>query len=155
VEADYDTSTVALRIVQDDENGTRCLGVYLGHPATGEHKYRNRVLQVGVLTQGWRPCSVKKLLLRNPKKWKPDQIWQNLLRKAMAQRGLFCQWWGWFTITCFGLSAIIRNWKFTISSTATSLHWPVFTFDVFCIVGLLPWSIMLPIQIFYNWISLK
>jgi hypothetical protein len=23
------------------------------------------------------------------------QIWQNLLRKAMAQRGLFCQWW-WY-----------------------------------------------------------
>jgi hypothetical protein len=25
-----------------------------------------------------------------PKKRKPDAIWQNLLRKAMAQKGLFC-----------------------------------------------------------------
>jgi hypothetical protein len=24
---------------------------------------------------------------RNPRKWKPDGIWQNLLRKAMAQKG--------------------------------------------------------------------
>jgi hypothetical protein len=27
----------------------------------------------------------KKLLLRNPMKWKPDVIWQNLQRKIMAQ----------------------------------------------------------------------
>jgi hypothetical protein len=27
--------------------------------------------------------------LRNPKKWKPDAIWQNLLRKAMALKGYF------------------------------------------------------------------
>jgi hypothetical protein len=31
----------------------------------------------------------KKLLLRNPKKRKPDVIWQNLLRKTMAQKGCF------------------------------------------------------------------
>jgi hypothetical protein len=39
-----------------------------------------------------------KLLLRNPKKWKPDQIWQNFLRKAVAQKVLFCQWWWWWWI---------------------------------------------------------
>jgi hypothetical protein len=37
---------------------------------TGGHKYRDLVLQVGGWKQGWRPCSVEKLLLRNPKKWK-------------------------------------------------------------------------------------
>jgi hypothetical protein len=38
----------------------------------------------------------KKLLLLHPKKRKPDAIWQNLLRKAMAQKGLFCQRWRWW-----------------------------------------------------------
>jgi hypothetical protein len=27
-------------------------------------------------------------IIRNPKKWKSDVIWQNLLRKAIAQKGL-------------------------------------------------------------------
>jgi hypothetical protein len=26
------------------------------------------------------------------------QIWQTLLRKAMAQKGLFCQWWYCYTL---------------------------------------------------------
>jgi hypothetical protein len=43
---------------------------------TGGHTYRDLVLQVGGWTQGWRPCSVKNYCLRNPKKWKPDQIWK-------------------------------------------------------------------------------
>jgi hypothetical protein len=38
----------------------------------------------------------KKLLLRNPEKWKSDAIWQNLLRKSMAHKGLFCRWWWWW-----------------------------------------------------------
>jgi hypothetical protein len=46
-------------------------------------------LEVGRRADG--PCSVNKLLLRNPKKWIPDSIWQNLLRKAIAKKGLFCQ----------------------------------------------------------------
>jgi hypothetical protein len=29
-------------------------------------------------------------------KWKPDAIWQNLLRIAMAQEGLICQRQGWW-----------------------------------------------------------
>jgi hypothetical protein len=41
--------------------------------------------------QGWWPCFIKILLLRNPKKWKLDKIWQNILRKAKAQKVLFCQ----------------------------------------------------------------
>jgi hypothetical protein len=36
------------------------------------------VLHVGSWTQGRRPFSVKNLLLRNTKKYKPDQFWQNL-----------------------------------------------------------------------------
>jgi hypothetical protein len=71
VEAGLNTSTVTLRVIEGDENGTRCLG---GHPVSGGHKYRDLVIQVGGWTQGWRPCSVKKLLLRNPKKWKLDGL---------------------------------------------------------------------------------
>jgi hypothetical protein len=59
------------------------------------HKYRNLVLHVGGWTQGWRPCCVRNMIVANPKKWKPDAIWENFVTKAMAQRGLFCQWW-WF-----------------------------------------------------------
>jgi hypothetical protein len=33
----------------------------------------------------------KKSFSRNPKKLKPDAIWQNFLKKTMAQKGLFCQ----------------------------------------------------------------
>jgi hypothetical protein len=36
--------------------------------------------------QGWRPCSVKLLLLRDPKQWKPDEIRQNILRKILTQK---------------------------------------------------------------------
>jgi hypothetical protein len=70
------------------------------------HKYRALALQVGAWMKSWWPCFVKKILLWNPKKWKPDgpihdnvvknaQIWQNLQKKAVAQRRLFCQWWWW------------------------------------------------------------
>jgi hypothetical protein len=33
-------------------------------------------------TQGWRPCSVKKLLLRNPNRWKLDGIIQKNLAES-------------------------------------------------------------------------
>jgi hypothetical protein len=39
VEAGSNTSTLTLRVVGGDEKGTRCLGVYLGHPVPGEYKY--------------------------------------------------------------------------------------------------------------------
>jgi hypothetical protein len=31
----------------------------------------------------------KKIFLRNMKNWKPDQIWQNILRKATVRKGCF------------------------------------------------------------------
>jgi hypothetical protein len=52
MEANTNTSTVALRVAEGDEKRTRCLGVYLGYPVTGGHKYRDLVLQVGGWTQG-------------------------------------------------------------------------------------------------------
>lgn len=52
VEAGRNNSTIALRVVQGDENGTRCLGVYLGQPVIEEHKHRDVVRQVGGWTQG-------------------------------------------------------------------------------------------------------
>jgi hypothetical protein len=50
VEAGYNTSTEALRILGGDEKGTRCLGVYLDHPVTGGYKHRDLILQVWVGT---------------------------------------------------------------------------------------------------------
>jgi hypothetical protein len=55
------------------------------------HKCRDLALQVGGWTQGWRPWFVNRLLLRTPMEWKLDDIWRNLLRKAMAERVLFCR----------------------------------------------------------------
>jgi hypothetical protein len=60
----------------------------------GGHKYTDLVLWVGELNTGLTTflCK-KKLLLQNPKKQKPDglnkaqwnrQVWQNLVRKAVA-----------------------------------------------------------------------
>jgi hypothetical protein len=51
VEAGKNTSTVALGVEEGDETGTRSVGIYLGHPVTEGHKYRDLVLQVGSLTQ--------------------------------------------------------------------------------------------------------
>jgi hypothetical protein len=47
VEAGSKTSTVALLVVGDDEKGTQCRGVYLGHPVPGGYKYGDLALQVG------------------------------------------------------------------------------------------------------------
>jgi hypothetical protein len=47
VEAGYNTSTPALRVVRGDEKGTQCPGVYLGHPVSGGYKYGDLALQVG------------------------------------------------------------------------------------------------------------
>jgi hypothetical protein len=47
------------------------------YSVSGGHKYRDPVLQVGGWTQGCRPCSVRKFLLRDPKKWNPDGLIQD------------------------------------------------------------------------------
>jgi hypothetical protein len=47
VEAGYNTSTIALRVVRGDGKGTQCLGVYSGHPVPGGYKYGGLALQVG------------------------------------------------------------------------------------------------------------
>jgi hypothetical protein len=41
------TSTVALRVVKREGNGTQCPGVYLGHPVPGGYKYGDLALLVG------------------------------------------------------------------------------------------------------------
>jgi hypothetical protein len=40
------TSTLMLRIVGDDKNGSQCLGAYLGQPVPGRYKYGVLALQV-------------------------------------------------------------------------------------------------------------
>jgi hypothetical protein len=52
-EVGSNTSTAALRVVQGEGKGTRCLGVQLDHPVTGGYKYGILALQVGgVSTMG-------------------------------------------------------------------------------------------------------
>jgi hypothetical protein len=55
--------------------GTQCLGVQLGHPVSGGHKYKCLVFQVGGLGVGLtiQPC--KKVLLRNPKRGGQGPNW--------------------------------------------------------------------------------
>jgi hypothetical protein len=98
--------------------GNPLLGVITGPRCHWGTKYRDLVRQVGSWTQGWPPCCVKKLLLRNPKKWKPDAIWQNLLRKAVAPKGVFCRWWWLVTFSSWRLYTpyFLRRWW--------SLSWP-------------------------------
>jgi hypothetical protein len=45
--AGYNTSTVALRVVRSDVNGTQCPAVYLDHHVPGGYKNRNLILKVG------------------------------------------------------------------------------------------------------------
>jgi hypothetical protein len=79
LEAAYNTSTVAPRVVEGNEKGIECLAtLWLGKINTGTRSSRFGV---------W--CKADDLALppphinlQNPTKWKPDQIWQNLLRKA-------------------------------------------------------------------------
>jgi hypothetical protein len=50
MEAGYNASTVALRVLKADVNGTKCLGVEVGHPVTEGYKYRTWSFRLGV---GW------------------------------------------------------------------------------------------------------
>jgi hypothetical protein len=52
VEVDYNISTVALKVVNGDENGSKCMGVKLCQLVTGGYKYRDLVPQVVSWTQG-------------------------------------------------------------------------------------------------------
>jgi hypothetical protein len=53
------TSTVALRVVEGDEKGTRAWVYNLATLLLGETNTGTWSLQVGDSTQEWRPCSVK------------------------------------------------------------------------------------------------
>jgi hypothetical protein len=50
VVASSNTSTVTLRVVGGDENGTQFLGVQLGHTVPGGHKYGDLALQAGAVS---------------------------------------------------------------------------------------------------------
>jgi hypothetical protein len=54
------------------------------------------IIIIGCWMHGWWPCCVKNIVaeFRVVKTgWSNSrQIWQNLLRKAVAQKGLFCHW---------------------------------------------------------------
>jgi hypothetical protein len=51
------------RVIEGDGKGTRCLGVKLGPAVTMGHKYKDLVLQVWGWMQGWRPSSVKIIIV--------------------------------------------------------------------------------------------
>jgi hypothetical protein len=67
VEASWNTSTAALRVVGGDENGARSLKVQKSYPITGGHNYTDLVFQSGGWTQGSWSCCIKTSWLRNPK----------------------------------------------------------------------------------------
>jgi hypothetical protein len=117
VDGGSSTFTVALWVVESDEKGTQCLGIIPSLPVPGGYTYRGLALQVGDWTQAWRPCSLKNLLLQNQNNWKPNgliprsgHVWQNVLRKAMVQIGLFCQCWRWFRIQVSQYSDYATCW---------------------------------------------
>jgi hypothetical protein len=64
-----------------------------GNPVPGGHKHRDLVLKVGVFDARLTTLLCKKLTVAKSKELKPGwsnkQIWQDLLRKGMAQKGLF------------------------------------------------------------------
>jgi hypothetical protein len=78
-----------LRVVESDEKRTRCLGKWAA------------LSQEDINKESWSfrlegddarlTFFLKKVLLRNPKKWEPDVILQNLLRKIIAENGRFFQ----------------------------------------------------------------
>jgi hypothetical protein len=102
LEAGSNTSTVALWDVEGNENGTR----YLDNPATWGQKYRELALQAGVVRKTDNLVLQTVILAKSKdvKTGRPDsrhvtgvkQIWQNILREAVAQKGLLCQWWYWW-----------------------------------------------------------
>jgi hypothetical protein len=82
-------NTVALRVVQDNEKGTKCLGVELGHPATGRRKYRD------LAYEELRPFSVRKYITSKSVKVKAEwfnsrQMCQKFLMQVMAHKALLC-----------------------------------------------------------------
>jgi hypothetical protein len=58
----------------------------MGHPITGEHKY-----SLWPERKADEHALRNEFMLQNLKKLKPSAICQNLLRKAVGQRGLLCQ----------------------------------------------------------------
>jgi hypothetical protein len=71
----WNNPTVALRVVEGDEKGTRCLGIQLGHPVTGGQKYRDLVLQVGGLDARLTTVICKKIIVTKSKEVKTG--WSN------------------------------------------------------------------------------
>jgi hypothetical protein len=67
------------------------------------------VLKVWVWVQGWRPWSVKKIIVVKSKevKIKSNQIWKNLRIKDTARKGLFRQCWLIRQIPYFGKMDVV------------------------------------------------
>jgi hypothetical protein len=86
-----------------------CLSVWLSKPLWSVYRvYISVYIYIYIMfvwPSAWLCLSI------HPKKWKPDKIWQNLLRKAAAHIGLFCQWWYMYVYiylsTCFVCASIL------------------------------------------------
>jgi hypothetical protein len=63
----------------------------MGHPVTGGYKYMDLVLQVGGLDARLMTLLCKRIIFSKSKQVKTTSILTDLLRKAMAQKGLFCR----------------------------------------------------------------
>jgi hypothetical protein len=57
------------------------------------HEQRPSLPCGGGGTQGWRYWFVKKIVAKSKEVKTGWQVWQNLLRTTVAQKGLFWQWW--------------------------------------------------------------
>jgi hypothetical protein len=64
--------------------GTQCLGLQLGHPVSGGHKYGDLVLQVGGLGVGLKIQPCKRVIVTKPQKGWPG-----------PELGCRAIWWWW------------------------------------------------------------
>jgi hypothetical protein len=90
--------------------GTHCLGHNWATLSRGDLNTETWGLDARLTTS-----FCKRFFFQSPKKWKPDQMWQNFLRKTSAKKGLFCRWWWWWW-WCAGRMC----WHYVGTSRATN-----------------------------------
>jgi hypothetical protein len=87
-----DTSTVALRVVQDDKKRTRCLGAYLGHSVTGR---QNTGIWFTILGPRLKTLICKKNTVAKYKEVNTRCDLAESSKEGCGQKGLVCRWWLW------------------------------------------------------------
>jgi hypothetical protein len=87
----------------------------MGHLATGEHKYRDLIPQVGCWMQDWGPWSEKKNVVKSEEIRTTWQARQNLLRTTMAKKQPVCcccwWWWWWWWCATHNIKGNSPSWR--------------------------------------------